>query len=1759
MSSHVPLDALLPLAASPATRKSSKTSRARRADASPSATKTRALDANADVQAVVGKRKRAKDVKTAENERAVLAKTRTRKKSRDGQKKKISRRGDGERGDGERANATANERGARAKTKRVKTKSETKKKDKIEQNVESIGRGVETTSTSGKARERGGGERGERGGKPTRVSDGHDGRGAKKTSENNCGRDGRANREGRGGQDAGEGEGGDGAWDGFYEDDDDYDDGDDSEDDSEDESGDGEDESDDEDDEEDDEDDEDMDHEMDDDMDELRDAMDRDDPEAGLRALLRRLGNAAAASGAGGGLFRQSSSKLKEILRGLKQMDDPSAQMAALSELNEVLVISGEELMMSMPLDSFVPALIELMTMEYMPDIMLLAARALTTMADVMPPSRGAIVHHGALPQFCSRLLTIEYIDLAEQSLQALEKLSQDYGAECARQGALIACLSYLDFFSIGMQRVSLQTAANICRQLPSSALDGAMDAVPILANLLSHDDPRLVDCACTCLTNLAAKMAKDSETRIVRLCESGVVANVVNLIAPHSVRSVNPATHHSLIKLLNVCTVHNPDVAIELLRQGLPETLSVALSGCKVLTTMNTGPSSASPASSGLASPIVTSEQLLEVATLADALLPAVGPRMRSSPRSGNKREKDASLCEKNVPVLTKQEPELLVKYAKHLTNVLMQAVDSSVPQAVKVKCLSALTKWTQLSTDDSFKNVLETTSFAAFCSAQLSCKDAQRIQGCLDLVESGMGKKMVDMAKLLRKEGAVHALKKLSEEYERLSDVMDKSTSTKERARDTTKTPVGLVPALGGGSRGIAARAAAMTTDGPEYREALARARQVYEKFFVNAEQLADAEDPSVDRLRRASATLRMTGDATSVVEFLESVSNASTFELLESDAVTALREYLVPRDWKDKRALVRRYATFIKAAGRTKNTGAFASLIRHLSDALASCEDLSIAVTTIQPSFARRGRDSSGDDSNLAGLVRPFKVRFKRANQGAENFTDYSNNVVLVEPFATLSAIEDFLYPRVYKLRGAPAPPRRSSRLSPPPEMEHDDDEDDEDDDEDEEMSEDDEDAVLGDDGEADGRELDLTNEDIQQEDPQLEDDAQEPNRSDSFAARAAAANETNRLVFSVNGEELNSATTLLQAISTIARKEGMTMTETNWEKTNTIVYRAAKSSDIVPMPLQLGGVVDDSKDDATKMNETIAELGNSEYRAALGSLVPALCDRLKVAVANEDASPQFNDLLVVLSVLHEMSTSASRILLLDGDEPLVTARNVSLPEESFIHGKLTGKLARQLQDTLTLCGSATPTWCTALARVCPWLFPFELRHKLFKCVSFSLSRTLHHLHGNGSDSGAVTTDGGREIRIGRLQRQKVRVNRGQIFESAKKVFDIPNTLKMVLEVEFFEEVGTGTGPTLEFFTLLSKQFKRRKLNLWRDSGVANEDDLVVAPHGLFPAPITPPRLGGKTHASRLKNFKLLGQSIGKVLQDGRMLDLPLAPAFYRMLLGRSLGLHDLIEIDPGLGNTLRRLDAAANEIETMKREGRPESEWRNVTVDGVNIEDLCLTFVIPGASMELIKGGSEVGVNEVNLREYVDTIVDACVGSGVAAYFESVRTGLEQVVPLARLQMFNESELEAVICGQGEQWTPEMLTECITFDHGYNALSPPIKNFCDILSAFTPDQQRSFMRFVTGAPRLPPGGLASLQPRLTVVCKQPSSTVGLSSIDSAPVAAGTPLADGDLPSAMTCASYLKLPPYSCKEIMLERLTYAMSEGQGSFDLS
>jgi E3 ubiquitin-protein ligase TRIP12 len=64
------------------------------------------------------------------------------------------------------------------------------------------------------------------------------------------------------------------------------------------------------------------------------------------------------------------------------------------------------------------------------------------------------------------------------------------------------------------------------------------------------------------------------------------------------------------------------------------------------------------------------------------------------------------------------------------------------------------------------------------------------------------------------------------------------------------------------------------------------------------------------------------------------------------------------------------------------------------------------------------------------------------------------------------------------------------------------------------------------------------------------------------------------------------------------------------------------------------------------------------------------------------------------------------------------------------------------------------------------------------------------------------------------------------------------------------------------------------------------VSHEDgtlEYVVAPLGLFPAPLPPAeRAAG---AKVVESFRLLGRAVGKALQDSRLMDLPLSAVFYR----------------------------------------------------------------------------------------------------------------------------------------------------------------------------------------------------------------------------------------------------------------------------------
>lgn len=158
-------------------------------------------------------------------------------------------------------------------------------------------------------------------------------------------------------------------------------------------------------------------HEEEDDEEEDEDGEDLMD-----QSVRRRLG---AESGhffdALSGMITGFSGRVRPILAAIRQREDPSEVMMGLQELADNLLISTEDLLIGyFPIDQFAEALVDIMRepmFEDAPEIMLLACRNISNLIEVIPSSVGNVVHAGAVPLLCQKLLEIQYIDLAEQAL----------------------------------------------------------------------------------------------------------------------------------------------------------------------------------------------------------------------------------------------------------------------------------------------------------------------------------------------------------------------------------------------------------------------------------------------------------------------------------------------------------------------------------------------------------------------------------------------------------------------------------------------------------------------------------------------------------------------------------------------------------------------------------------------------------------------------------------------------------------------------------------------------------------------------------------------------------------------------------------------------------------------------------------------------------------------------------------------------------------------------------------------------------------------------------------------------------------------------------------------------------------------------------------------------------------------------------------------------------------------------------------------
>jgi E3 ubiquitin-protein ligase TRIP12 len=390
------------------------------------------------------------------------------------------------------------------------------------------------------------------------------------------------------------------------------------------------------------------------------------------------------------------------------------------------------------------------------------------------------------------------------------------------------------------------------------------------------------------------------------------------------------------------------------------------------------------------------------------------------------------------------------------------------------------------------------------------------------------------------------------------------------------------------------------------------------------------------------------------------------------------------------------------------------------------------------------------------------------------------------------------------------------------------------------------------------------------------------------------------EPKRLQLSINGRTLPSNMTMFQALHLysmdLTASTDVQPTIRLWDQTFNVQYK----------------LVD--KDSKTQNNDNQEKI---IWRGALNEHSPldnVLNHPVKFSTSNETVSQILN----LMRVLYAINGNLALLIGPKADE-------LTIPRGEWLNGKLKGKILRLLQDPLLLCSRALPQWCTDLMHNCVFMVPHDVRGQFFKATSLGIARALMTVQDQlvqqatrilGAQAAAE------QSRFGRIPRFKVRILRDKVLESAVRVMEmvkIPQNSKAILEVEYFNEKGTGLGPTLEFYTLVSRALQRSNLNMWLSTSVtktrepaehkSKEDEYehVFNPNGLFPAPLQ------ARDEKVIDLFEFMGTFIAKALLDGRLLDLPLARPFYKVLLKQELTVDDLFLIAPEIGKTMKELSS------------------------------------------------------------------------------------------------------------------------------------------------------------------------------------------------------------------------------------------------------
>ncbi|CAO3655933.1 unnamed protein product [Mucor hiemalis] len=1505
------------------------------------------------------------------------------------------------------------------------------------------------------------------------------------------------------------------------------------------------------------------------------DEEDEDEGDEELSRIRRTFG--LQMEGLFGGMM-SNSGKFRTILASLKNNDDPTMQLIALQELAEILSVSSEEnLAGGFSSDSFSKELVRIMKgsddmMGDMdddmmlalamsegftggnPEVMLLACRCISNLLEAMPTAVTSVVFHGAIRVLCQKLKSIQYIDLAEQALYALEKISSQLPRAVVHEGGLSAVLMYFDFFSIHAQRTALRTAANCMRGIDSESFPQVMEIIPTLMNTITYSDRSVVELSCLCWVRISESYRNKREE-----LERAITVDLVKILfglTPISgnANAVHPGTFQDILRIFRSISKASPLLSFELLRLGIVDSFYQILTGASTVPTY-----SADEKQHHITLDTKWRDSVPTIMKIIVDLLPPLPKDTMFSSRRFKENVRTRSSTTDSVSVDPRvvwfnENPDILLKLDTILIPLVLDMYASTVNLRVRQLVTHTLVKLVHYSDADTLSKVLKNVSYSSFLSGILTRQEHSGLLiDALYQTELMVQKLPQVYHFLFEREGVLHEIENLSKlpfvvegeeaqpQLQKKEETMDESDDTtdaeKKEEKESDEEETGDEKKKATPEEGSSASSARRLLDRNDLH-ALLRSRydQMHQqkarhaesekgvgrgstrKYIIQLAQYfvqhyADKQTPDgspaagsslKDILQFTNELLSPTKDSAEptlmkLSAYLrDSIMGISSFELINSGLMKALLAYLTQEDGGFKSPLEDRVKLFERVFVEQPDidedgNNALKKLVVRLQEILSRSETFEV-VTPLE--------SSSTDSLRNPTSMLAKQLRLRLSGVGEEIPTTYKQLMVSTHAVATFRVLEEYLLARIDASR------------------------DEDEDEEEEDEHETDEEHVLVDE-ERDEMDIDgLENADtemaealvVKKDETEDEEEVDKEASSTSSKPTESSSSSTNapkkekkegewKIRFSLNGSTISNDSTVYAAVHEYEMNSERQPSRNIWSSSYPVSYERIW----VPTP-------ETNEKDAKKPATPVRQLEDVHQPKEL--LKDSTCSQ----------------------VLH----------LLKALSPAISKRPNGINIQDFINRKLTAKMNRQLEEPLIVASSCLPSWTYWLMSMTPFLFPFETRYLFIQSTSFGYSRLIARWQSlqmrNNTQNGPRNDPNEQQPVLGRMERQKVRIMRNQMLESAIKILDLFGSSPTVLEIEYMGEEGTGMGPTLEFYASTSKEFSKNSLNMWRGSNKSKKG-YVDAPLGLFPKPLA--KSSSRSTKKIVHLFKTLGQFIAKGLLDFRIIDIPFNPAFFKVALdGVQLSPELLMEIDPALAQSVNMLQKYIDQKRDINADSKlspaeKSAAIKEIEVDGAKVDDLCLDFTLPGdETYELKTGGSEIPVTINNVEEYIELLQGTIAGSGISQQIEAFREGFNCLFAIDDLKLLTYSELVSLFGKADEDWSYATLADTIRADHGFAMDSEPVKHLLEILSSMDATEKRQFIQFTTGSPRLPIGGWKALRPVFTVVRKMPEEPL---------------TADDYLPSVMTCANYFKMPAYSSKEVTRTRLLTAMKEGQNSFLLS